>query len=289
MANDDMPSFGEEAPRQEKGTIENDMPGSFFELPPETRLSIQDQKDAVKKVVKMFVILAAALIGSVLLFNVALFGWHKITVGRAASSLQAVLDSKLIDAERTKYSKQYDDWVTQVQPDYDQYYPYKSEYEFQKIVGSHKRLMQYATKRLDYVESEIKGVLARPEKSELQITEAVNLWADWKNPQIIEMERAAKEEERQIKQYFLKIKPKVELSAVPAPAPPVTAPAAAVAVPASTVKPKEAPVQAVPVAKLIVKAAPAAAAPVKPKSKELESETDKQYLEDVQKMLNNNK
>lgn len=262
MSHDDMPTFGQLENPKDKKQAGEDMPQLVAnELPPEkTGLSDQDQKDAVKKVVKFFVILAAVLIGSVLLYRGVVFGWHKYTIFNAEASLQKIFDDKLIDAEREKYRTQYDGWVALVRPDYEQYYPFKSDYEFQKIVGAHQRLMQVTSARLGQIEDQIKRVLTEPGKSEAQLQEAMNFWIDWKKDRgILDAERLAVEEERQVKQYFEKIKPK-ELPSVEAP--PVVSP---------TIAPVPAP----------------AAAPVlkQSSSKQQETTADRKYLEDVQKAL----
>lgn len=268
MSHDDMPTFGQPGNHKDKkqGLPGDDMPLAK-ELPPETGLSDQDQKDAVKKVVKFFVIIAAVLIGSALLYRGAVFAWHKYTIFAAETSLQKILDAKLIDAERAKFTKQYDDWVAKVKPDYDQYYPYRSEYEFQKIVGAHKRLMLIASARLGQIEDQIKRVLAEPGKSEAQLQEAMNFWIDWKKDRgILDAERLAVEEERQVKQYFEKIKPKELPSNAPPPAPAVETPP----VVNSTIAPVPAP----------------AAAPVLKQSRpKQETAAEKKYLEDVQRAL----
>lgn len=281
MSHDDMPSFGQPEEQKDQKQAADDMPRLVAnELPPETGLSGQDQKDAVKKVVKFFVILAAVLIGSALLYRGVVFGWHKYTISNAEAALQKILDGKLIAAERAKFTKQYDDWVAQVQPDYEQFYPYKSEYEFQKIVGGHKRLMLAATTRLDFIEGQIKQVLASPEKSEGQIREVMSLWADWKDQTVTSAERQAADEERQVKQYFAKIKPKGERKKE---LPPVaeTAPA-----PAPVVVEKPAVVSAAPtpvVAPVTAKAQKPAAASQKKQPQE--STADRDYLKEVQKMM----
>lgn len=263
MSHDDMPTF-----RQPGKQAGDDMPRLVAnELPSETGLSDQDQKDAVKKVVKFFVILAAVLIGSALFYRGAVFGWHKYTVFNAKASLQKILDDKLIDAERAKFTRQYDDWAAQVKPDYDQYYPYKSEHEFQKIVGAHQRLMQVTSARLGQVEDQIKRVLTEPGQSEAQLQEAMNFWIDWKKDHgILDVERLAAEEERQVKQYFEKIKPKELPSVAPPPAPAVETP--------PVVNSSIAPVPA-----------PAAAPVLKQSRPKQETTADKKYLEDVQRAL----
>lgn len=268
MSYDDMPTFGQPENPKDKKQAGDDMPRLVAnELPPETGLSDQDQKDAVKKVVKFFVILAAVLIGSALLYKGAVYGWHKYTIFKAETSLQKILDAKLIDAERAKFTKQYDDWAAKVKPDYDQYYPYRSEYEFQKIVGAHQRLMQVTNARLGQIEDQIKRVLTEPGKSEAQIQEAMIFWIDWKKDRgILDAERLAVEEERQVKQYFEKIKSKELLSVAPPPAPAVEAP--------PVVNPTIAPVPA-----------PAAAPVLKQSRPKQETAADKKYLEDVQRAL----
>ena len=281
MSHDDMPTFGQPGNPKDKKQAGGDMPRLLAkEPPPETGLSDQDQKDAVKKVVKFFVIIAAVLIGSALLYRGAVFAWHKYTIFNAAASLQKILDGKLIDAERAKFTKQYDDWAAQVKPDFDQYYPYQSDYEFQKIVGAHKRLMQVANARLGQIEDQIKRVLTEPGKSEEQIQEAMNFWIDWeKDRGILDAERLAAEEERQVKQYFEKIKPKGEpkkelppvAETAPAPAPVVVEKPAAVAAPTPAVAP------------VTAKAQKSAVAPQKKQPQE--STADRDYLKEVQKML----
>lgn len=280
MSHDDMPTFWQPGNPKDKKQAGDDMPQLVAnELPPENGLSDQDQKDAVKKVVKFFVIIAAVLIGSALLYRGVVFGWHKYTIFHAAASLQKILDGKLIDAERAKFTKQYDDWAAQVKPDFDQYYPYQSDYEFQKIGGAHKRLMQVANARLGQVEDQIKRVLTEPGKSEEQIQEAMNFWIDWeKDRGILDAERLAAEEERQVKQYFEKIKPKGEpkkelppvAETAPAPAPVVVEKPAAVAAPT-------------PAAPVAAKAQKTAVAPQKKQPQE--STADRDYLNEVQKMM----
>jgi hypothetical protein len=281
MSLDDMPSFGH--PENSKAKAQMDVGGVTMvtnELPPETGLSDQDQKDAVKKVVKFFVIIAAVLISSALLYRGAVFAWHKYTIFNAEASLQKILDGKLIDAEREKYRTQYDGWVALVRPDYEQYYPFKSDYEFQKIVGAHQRLMQVTRARLGQIEDQIKRVLTEPGKSEAQLQEAINFWIDWKKDRGIEdAERLAAEEERQVKQYFEKIKPKGEpkkevppvAEAAPAPAPVVVEKSTAVAAPTPAVAP------------VTAKAQKPVAAPQKKQPQE--STADRDYLREVQKMM----
>lgn len=267
MSDHDMPTFGQAEETKQKAETADDMPRPVTrDLPPETGLSVQDQKEAVAKVIKMFVILAAVLIGSVFLYKGVNFAWQKYNLSKVEESLQKIIDDKLIDAERAKYTKQYDDWVAQVQPDYEQYYPYKSDYEFQKIVGSHKFLMQTATTRLDFIEDQLKGVLKAPEKSEAQIREAMNFWAEWKDRDVTEAERQAADEERQVKQYFAQIKPKEEPKKE---LPPVEA--AVAPPPAPAVKPAA----AAPVQK---QAAPVTKQPQ-------ESAADRRYLEELQKTM----
>lgn len=281
MSHDDMPTFGQLENPKDKKQAGEDMPQLVAnELPPETGLSDQDQIDAVKKVVKFFVILAAVLIGSALLYRGVVFGWHKYTIFNAEASLQKILDDKLIDAEREKYRTQYDGWVALVRPDYEQYYPFKSDYEFQKIVGAHQRLMQVTSARLGQIEDQIKRVLTEPGKSEAQLQEAMNFWIDWKKDRGIEdAERLAAEEERQVKQYFEKIRPKGEpkkelppvAETAPASAPVVVEKPAAVAAPTPAVAP------------VTAKAQKTAATPQKKQPQE--TAADRDSLKEIQKMM----
>lgn len=267
MSHDDMPSFGQ--PEAQKDLLQKQTANDLHQEP---GLTLQDQKEAVSKVIKIFAILVAVLIGSVFLWKGANFAWNKYNLGKIESGLQKIIDDKLIDAERTKYTKQYDDWVAQVQPDYDQFYPSKSEYEFQKIVGAHKRLMSAATTRLDFIEGQIKQVLASPEKSEIQIREATSLWVDWKDQTVIKAERQAVNEDRLVKQYFAKIKPKEEPKKE---LPPVEA---ALTPPVAVEKPAVAPAPAKPIDKKPVAVAPQ-------KKQPQESAADRDYLKEVQKMM----
>lgn len=278
MSLDDMPDFGGEHQHEPEKS-----PGG--KLAPETGLSVKDQQDAIKRLVKFFSIAAVGLLALVLVFKGIVWTYHYIQVSRLESKLEKIIDEKSIDVERTKYTKQFDAWVALVQPDYEKYYPYKSDYEFQKIVGSHKLLMQAATVRLGFVEEQIKGVLKAPRKTEAQIQEALNLWADWKDQTVTEAERQVVEEERQVKQYFAKLKPKeepkkelppVEAAPTPPPAPPAPV---AVEKPAVVVAPPPAPA-----------AKPAAAPQVQKqeapaKKQPQESAADRRYLEELQKTL----
>jgi len=274
---DDMPSFGQPEKQKEKAHDPACMPNMSSQndgLPPENGLSTKDQKEAVKSAVRLFFIFAAFLIGAALLYKGAVFGWHKYTIFTAEASLQKILDDKLIDAEREKYRTQYDGWVALVRPDYEQYYPFKSDYEFQKIVGAHQRLMQVTSTRLSQIEDQIKRVLTEPGKSEAQIQETMNFWIDWKKDRgILDAERLAAEEERQVKQYFEKIKPKGEpkKEAAPAPAPVVVEKSTAVAAPTPAVAP------------VTARAQKPVAAPQKKQPQE--STADRDYLKEVQKMM----
>ena len=240
---DDMPSFGgaEEPPKQQQ---------HGQELPPETGLSSNDQTDAIKRVAKGFAIMAAVLVGGVLLYKAALYGWHKVSVGRVEASLQQVIDDKLIDAERKRYDAQLDDWQKEIDPLYTNYYPaaYKSPSEYEKLLVWHKRLRQMANTRLDQVEADIKLALQYPEQTEVQIRDGLTLWASWKSREIQEAERMVKDEEREVRAYFAKLKPAE---------PP----------PAASLAP-----------------VPLAAASVTPKPPQ-ESTVDKKYLEDIQRAL----
>jgi len=276
MSNNDMPDFGGEHHQEPEKS-----PGG--KLAPETGLSVKDQQDSIKRLIKYFGILAAGLVALVMIFKGVVWTYHYVQVSRLESKLEKIIDLKSIDAERTKYAKQYDDWVAQVQPDYDQFYPYKSEYEFKKIVGSHKLLTQAATARLDFVEGQIKGVLNAPQKNEAQIREAMNLWADWKDRAVSEAERLATDEERRVKQYFAKLKPKEEPKKELSPAEAVPAPVAvekkpAVVAPAPTVVP------AAKVEKPVAVQAPQQQA-VSPKKQPQESAADRRYLEELQKTM----
>lgn len=221
MSNDDMPDFGGEHQQQPEKS-----PGG--KIDPMVGLSPGDQADAIKKLVKFVAIGAGCLFALILLFKAGKATFNYFSVGRLESQLQKVIDEKLIEKERAAFQGQADDWVAKVQPDYDQYYPemYKSRYEFDKLVGAHKALAMAAEKRLDYVEEQIKIVLRSPTKTEYQIREALNLWADWKDETTKAAERAVKDEEREVNAYFAPLKkkeqkeePKEEKPAAPAPQP----------------------------------------------------------------------